>query len=261
MKIEHKLTTAIVLAIVTNLAWCGVAWYLLRQKEQIKADLEGQIAEAHVQFKKERDTLVAEQETAKREFVKQIEDLDSRLSRMAEYPSTMIKEITGIRDQLKKGADVDSFTLESLKLVAGRLRSIEESYSGPLRELEQLKDGYRKKLGKKPEAPKGWIIASIFRRGAINAYNRDMGRYQAVGQTITDLGAAYSRAQKSVNAQSTGLKEASKQLQELTQLNQESYNKAIEFCDVANRMLDAHRRFVESDAYKKARDLPSQPLP
>jgi hypothetical protein len=257
MKTEQKLTIAVIAAIVTNLTWGGVAWYLYKSRLGVEDRLE----QAQADFLKERESLATQYEKFRKDHAKQMEELETHLSRMAEYPTAMIEQIAGIRDQLKKGAEADSFTIETLRLVAGRLRSIEEGYAGPLREIEGLKGIYAGKLGAKPEAPKGWIFASIFRRGEINAYNRKLGQREMVGEIVGDLDAAYKRAQKSVSAHRADLRDATKQLMSLSDLNQESSYKAVEFCEVANRMLEAHRRFVESEAYKKARDIPSRPAP
>lgn len=261
MSTERKFTVAVVAAIVIALAGCGVAWYLYRAKTEAEARLE----QAKADFRLERKALVTEYENsaeaARQEHRKQIEQFESRISAIAEHPGKMIAQIAAIRDQLKSGGQADDLTLQTLRFVAGRLRSLEEGYAGPLQELVRLKDAYARKLGEKVEAPKGWVFASIFRRGEINEYNKKLGERRALGRVITDLNAAYKRAQASVAEHRGALQEATKKIEETAELNKESSYKAIEFCEVANRMLEEHRRFVESEAYKSAHEVTPKTLP
>jgi methyl-accepting chemotaxis protein len=261
MSIERRFTVAVIVAIVVTLAGCGVAWYLYRAKEDAEARLE----QAKADFRLERKALVTEYENsaeaARQEHKKQIEQLETRISAIAEHPGKMMAQITQIRDELKRGADSDTLTLQTLRFIAGRLRALEEGYAGPLQELVRLKDAYAKNLGQKLEAPKGWIFASIFRRGEINEYNRKLGERRALGRVITDLNAAYKKAQANVSAQREALQAVTKQVEELSELTKESSYKAIEFCEVANRVLEEHRRFLESDAYKSAHEVTPKTLP
>lgn len=261
MSIERKFTIAVIAAIVMTLAGCGVAWYLHRAKTEAEALLE----QAKADFRLERKALVTEYENsaeaARQEHRKQIEQFEARITAIAEHPGKMIAQLAAIRDQLKGGGESDELTLQTLRFVAGRLRSLEESYAEPLQELVRLKDTYARKLGEKLEAPKGWVFASIFRRGDINEYNKKLGERRALGRVITDLDASYKKAQASVAAQRGALQEATKQIEGTAELNKESLYKAIEFCEVANRMLEEHRRFLESEAYKSAHEVTPKTLP
>lgn len=262
MSTERKLMiVAIAVAVLAIAAGSGASWYLHRAKTEAEAALE----QARADFRLERKALVTEYENSaeavRKEHRKQIEQFESRISAIAEHPGKMMAQVAEIRDELKRGGDTDALTLQTLKFVAGRLRSLEEGYSGPLEELTRLKDAYARRLRQKLEAPKGWLFASIFKRDEINEYNRQLGERRALGRVITDLDGAYKKAQAKVMAHRDELLGTTKHLEELSELTRESSYKAIEFCEVANRILEEHKKFLESDAYKSARQATPKTLP
>ncbi len=261
MSSEHKFIAAVVVAAIATLAGAGASWYLFREKTEAEAALE----QAKADFRLERKALVTEYEESaeavRKEHRQQIEQFESRISAIAEHPGKMMAQVAEIRDELKRGSQSDVVTLQTLKFVAGRLRTLEDGYAGPLQDLMRLKDAYAKNLGQRIEAPKGWVFASIFKRDEINEYNRKLGERRALGRVITDLDGAYKKAQARVAAHRDDLRATTKQLEELSELTEAASYKAVEFCEVANRILEEHKRFLESDAYKSARQVTPKTLP
>ncbi|MCC6354377.1 MAG: hypothetical protein IT577_10850 [Verrucomicrobiae bacterium] len=261
MTTERKLSIALIGAIAVALAGGVATWYMHRQKTEAEARLE----QARADFRLERKALVTEYEnsaeSARQEHRKQLEQLEERIRIIAEHPGKMMDQLTAIRDQLKSGGETDESTLQTLRLIGARIKALEESYAGPLQELVRLKATYARRMNEKLEAPKGWIFASIFKRGQINEYNRKVGEQRALGKVVTDLDAAYKSAQAAVAKHREAVQGASRDIESLAEITKESSYKAIEFCEVANRMLEAHRRFVESDAYKSAHEVSPKTLP
>ncbi len=261
MNTERKFLIALIAAIALAIAGGVATWYFYSQK----ADAEARLEQAKEAFRLERKALVTEYENsaeaARQEHKKQIEQFEERIRIIAEHPGKMIEQLAAIRDELKRGGESDEVTLQTLRFIGGRIKTLEESYAGPLQELVRLKSAYATRVSEKLEAPKGWIFASIFKRGQINEYNKKLGEQRALGKVVTDLDAAYKRAQAAVAKHREAVQEAAKQIEGLAEITKESSYKAIEFCEVANRMLEEHRRFLESDAYKSAHEVTPKTLP